>query len=203
MLKRSRLLWVAVAVVAASVGAWLARHVDSTGPSLASGTWLPAPRPLEDFTLMGTDGKPFTRRDLAGAPSLVFFGFTHCPDICPTTLSLMAKVKRSATLTSLRLAFFSIDPARDTPAATGAYVHAFDPSFIGVTGTPESMAPVAADFGVAYERIELPGGDYTMDHSAVIFLLDSHARRAAIFTAPFDAAKLAQDVRAAAPRLMD
>ena len=203
MLKRIGWLWVVVALMAAGAGAWLARHVDRTGPALASGTWLPDPRPLKDFALVSSEGRPFTRRDLEGAPTLVFFGFTRCPDICPTTLALMARVKREASLPALRLAFFSIDPERDTPEATAAYVHAFDPAFVGVTGTPETIAPVAADFGVAYQRIEMPGGDYTMDHSAVIFLLDSHARRVAIFTAPFDAAKLAQDLKTAAPDLAD
>jgi protein SCO1/2 len=81
------------------------------------------------------------------------------------------------------------------------YVHAFDPDFIGVTGDPPSIEKVAANFGVAASRVELAGGDYTMDHSAVLFLLDAHGEIVAVFTPPFDSQRLAKDVLVAAPRL--
>ena len=96
--------------------------------------------------------------------------------------------------------FVSIDPERDTPAAVGLYAHAFDPSFEGVTGKPEEIRAVARNFAVAVNRVELPGGDYTMDHSAVVFLVDAEGI-VAIFTPPFEAPALAADLRRAAPHL--
>jgi len=95
----------------------------------------------------------------------------------------------------------SIDPQRDTPPVLSRYVHAFDPQFIGLTGDTAAVGKVAADFGVAVQRVPLPGGDYTMDHSATVFLLDAHAREVAVFTPPFDAKQIAQDLRTAAPDL--
>jgi protein SCO1/2 len=198
---RTRLLLAAAALGAALAGYWMARQLDRAGPQLASGTWLPRPKPLSDFRLTDTSGRAFTRRDLGGGPTLVFFGFTHCPDVCPTTLMKLAQVRKRAGLKGLRVLFVSVDPQRDTPPVLGMYVHAFDPAFLGLSGDPQSIARLAANFGVAVNRVELPGGDYTMDHSAVLFLLDARARIAAIFTPPFEVAALAADLRRAAPYL--
>ena len=189
------------ALGAALAGYWMAQQLDRASPQLASGTWLPQPKPLADFRLIDTTGRAFTRRDLGGGPTLVFFGFTHCPDVCPTTLLKLAQVRKRAGLKGLRVLFVSVDPQRDTPAVLGTYVHAFDPAFLGLSGDPQSILAVAANFGVAVNRVELPAGDYTMDHSAVLFLLDAGARIAAIFTPPFEVAALAADLRRAAPYL--
>ena len=198
---RARLLLATAALGAALAGYWMAQQLDRAGPQLASGTWLPRPKPLSDFRLTDTTGRAFTRRDLGGGPTLVFFGFTHCPDVCPTTLMKLAQVRKLAGLKGLRVLFVSVDPQRDTPPLLGMYVHAFDPAFLGLSGEPGSIRTVAADFGVAVNRVELPGGDYTMDHSAVVFLLDARARIAAIFTPPFEVAALTADLRRAAPYL--
>ena len=198
---RARLLLATAALGAALAGYWMAQQLDRASPQLASGTWLPRPKPLSDFRLTDTGGRAFTRRDLGGGPTLVFFGFTHCPDVCPTTLMKLAQVRKRAGLEGLRVLFVSVDPQRDTPPVLGMYVHAFDPAFLGLSGDPQSIGRVAANFGVAVNRVELPGGDYTMDHSAVLFLLDARARIAAIFTPPFEVAALAADLRRAAPYL--
>jgi protein SCO1/2 len=198
---RTTLGFAAAAVVAAVAGFWVASQLDRGSPRLASGTWLPQPRRVADFHLLDIYGQPFTRDSLKGAPTLVFFGFTHCPDVCPTTLLKLAQVRRLAGLPKLRVLFVSIDPQRDTPQAVALYVHAFDPDFAGATGDPAAVAALAQQFGVAVSRVELPGGDYTMDHSAVVFLLDDAARIAAIFTPPFEAAPMAADLKAAAPWL--
>ena len=197
----TRLLLAAAALCAALGGFWVAQQLDRGSPHLASGTWLPRPRAVADFTLADTSGRAFTRRDLDGAPTLVFFGFTHCPDVCPSTLMLLAQARKSAAVPGLRVLFVSVDPQRDTPPVLGMYVHAFDPAFEGLTGTPQAIAALAASFGVAVNRVELPGGDYTMDHSAVVFALDSGAQLRALFTPPFDAATLSADLRTAAPYL--
>ncbi|HYM26849.1 MAG TPA: SCO family protein [Steroidobacteraceae bacterium] len=198
---RARLLVALAALGAALGGFWLATQLDRGAPQLASGTWLPRPRAVQDFSLTDERGRAFTRADLAGTPTLVFFGFTHCPDVCPTTLVKLAQVKKSAPLAALHVLFVSVDPQRDTPPVLAQYVHAFDPSFRGLTGDPQALARLARDFGVAFSRVELPGGDYTMDHSAVVFLLDSGAHLVAIFTPPFDSAALRADLQRAAPAL--
>jgi protein SCO1/2 len=146
-------------------------------------------------------GARVTQADFAGAPAVIYFGFTHCPDVCPTTLAKLAQVKKIGALPGLRVLLISIDPQRDTPPVLSQYVHAFDPQFIGLTGDTAAIDKVAADFGVAVQRVDLPGGDYTMDHSATVFLLDNHAREVAVFTPPFDAKQIAQDLRTAAPDL--
>ena len=103
--------------------------------------------------------------------------------------------------TRLRVLFISVDPERDTPPLLGQYLHAFDPQFQGLTGDAKTIARLAANFGVAVNRVELPGGDYTMDHSAVVFVLDDAAHIVAIFTPPFDVAALGADLARAAPWL--
>jgi protein SCO1 len=198
---RLRWLLIPAAACAALAGFWLAQQLDRGAPALASGTWLPVAKPVAQFHLTDNTGQPYTRAQLAGAPTLVYFGFTRCPDVCPTTLIKIAQARRAAALSALRVLFVTVDPQRDTPPVLGLYVHAFDPTFQGVTGEPQEIRRVAANFGVAVNRVDLPGGDYTMDHSAVIFLLDSAARIVAIFTPPFEVGALAADLKRAAPFL--
>src|ERR1700739_1458090 len=198
---RTGSLFAAPALAAALGGYWLAQQLDRATPRLTSGTWLPQPRVVRDFALTDSTGRAFTRASLGGAPSLVYFGFTHCPDVCPATLRKLAQVRKAAALPALRVLLVSVDPQRDTAALLGTYVQAFDPEFLGLTGDPQAIARMAADFAVAVNRVELPGGDYTMDHSAVVFLLDASARIVAVFTPPFEVSPLAADLRRAAPRL--
>jgi len=201
----NRMSWLAAAVLAlcaALAGFWLASKLDRSGPELASGTWLPQGRTLSDFHLMDDAGRPFAFSGLEGHPTLVFFGFTHCPDVCPATLLELAQVKKMSVLPALRVVLVTVDPPRDTPALLSNYVHAFDPTFIGLTGDQGEIKKMAAEFGVAVARVDLPGGDYTMDHSAVVFLLDDRAREVAVFTPPFDARVMSQDLRTAAPHLV-
>ena len=106
-----------------------------------------------------------------------------------------------AAIDGLRVLFISVDPQRDTPPVLGLYVHAVDPQFQGLTGDTPTIVRLAATFGVAVNRVELPGGDYTMDHSAVVFVLDDAAHIVAIFTPPFEVAALGADLARAAPRL--
>jgi protein SCO1 len=201
MTARARLLLAAAAVCAAFAGFWLAHQLDREAPQLASGTWLPRAKPVADFRLLDAAGRPFTRQDLTGNPALVFFGFTHCPDVCPGTLLKLARIRREAGVPGLRVLFVSIDPERDTPPVVGMYVHAFDAAFEGLTGDAATIRALAANFSVAVNRVELPGGDYTMDHSAVVFLLDRQARIAAIFTPPFQVQAIAADLKRAVPYL--
>jgi len=207
MSNRYWIIVAAVAVAAAGAGAYLA-HLgrNSDAPALESGTFLPAPKVLEDFSLVDTRGAPATLATLRGHPTLVFFGFTHCPDVCPTTLAILAEVQRQvipqdAKLAGLKVALISVDPERDTPAQLGSYIASFGGDLIGLTGSAPEIVNVSRSFGVASSKVDLGGGNYTMDHSATIFALDSGGRVVAVFTPPFRAAALRADVVRLAPAL--
>jgi protein SCO1/2 len=194
----TRVLMILVVGLAAITGFWLAHRLDHSAPKLTSGTWLPQPRAVGEFSLIDQNNAQFTAARLKGAPTLVYFGFTHCPDVCPVTLLELAQVVKTGVVAGLRVVFISVDPARDTPSQLAQYVHAFDPDFIGLTGTPAMLQSVTHRFGVAFLRVNLPGGDYTMDHSSTIFLLDARGRNVAVFTPPYDAKSLTADLRRAA-----
>ena len=98
------------------------------------------PKTIEGFTLTDQGGQPFSLSNLQGKASLVFFGFTHCPDVCPTTLLKLAQIKKTAAVKGLQVVFITVDPARDTTQLVGAYVHAFDPTFIGLTGGSDLLS---------------------------------------------------------------
>ena len=194
-------IWVVVVLVAASAGFWVAQRSGNSVPQLTSGTWFPQPRPVENFTLTDEAGQPFTLAQLQGQPTLVFFGFTHCPDVCPTTLAKLAQVAKAAAVPGLRVLLVTVDPARDKPEQLLQYVHAFDHQFRGATGEQAQIEHLAREFGVAIARVDLGGGEYTMDHSAAVFLLDAQARRVAVFTPPFEIAPFAADLHNVADRL--
>jgi protein SCO1/2 len=197
-LRSTRILMILVVAVAAVTGFWLAHRLDHSMPVLASGTWLPRPRDPGTFSLIDQNNAPFTAASFKGAPTLVYFGYTHCPDVCPVTLLQLAQVVKSGVVPGLRVAFISVDPARDTPAQLAQYVHAFDPDFIGLTGSATMLQTVARTFGVAFLKVDLPGGDYSMDHSSTVFLMDSRGHNVAVFNAPYDVKSLTEDLRHAA-----
>jgi protein SCO1 len=199
--KSSWFLWGLVVVLAAVAGFWVAERASNPVPQLTSGTWFPQPRPIEDFALTDENSQPFTLASLKGRPTLVFFGFTHCPDVCPTTLAKLAQIAKTASIANLSVVLVSVDPARDKPEQLQAYVHAFDAHFKGVTGDQAQIDKISREFGVAVARVELSGGDYTMDHSAAVFLLDDQARRVAVFTPPFEIQPVADDLHSVAALL--
>ena len=182
-------------MAAALAGVYVARVVSHPAvPSLESGTSLPEARPLADFSLVDTHGVATSPATLRGHPTLVFFGFTYCPDVCPTTLALLASVQKQVSLPGLKVALISVDPERDTQEQLGKYISSFGGDLIGLTGTAPEISKTTKTFGVAASRVDLPGGNYTMDHSATVFALDSDARIVAVFTPPFNAAALTRDV---------
>ena len=200
----ARLFWVLVglgALCAALAGFLLAAQVDSSRPVLASGTWLPAARPIADFTLVDSRGRSVTRTVLLGRPTLVYFGFTHCPDECPDTLAALARVRKQTAIAGLQVLFITVDPERDTPAVLASYLRHFDPTFLGLTGAPGEISRLAATLGIGISRVNLPGGGYDFDHTEAILLFDSRAREVGVFTPPFDALQLAQSLRGVAPEL--
>jgi protein SCO1 len=200
-MKSSWFLWGLVVVVAALAGFFVAQRSANPVPQLTSGTWFPQPRPIEDFALTDESGQPFTLAELKGQPTLVFFGFTHCPDVCPTTLAKLVQIAKSAQVPELHVLLVSVDPARDKPEKLLEYVRAFDPQLKGVTGEEAEIRRIAREFGVAVARVDLRGGDYTVDHSAAVFLLDDQARRVAVFTPPLEVQPVAADLRSVSDRL--
>jgi len=197
----------AIAVVAAFAGVYVARMLNQPAvPSLESGTSLPQARTLPEFSLVDMQGNAASPAVLRGHPTLVFFGFTHCPDVCPTTLALLANVQKQAAqqdpaAPAIKVALISVDPERDTPQQLGSYIASFRGDFIGLTGDASEIVKATRAFGVAAARVDLGGGNYTMDHSATVFALDSQARIVAVFTPPLSAAALARDLARLAPVL--
>lgn len=126
------------------------------------------------FTLVDHRGKPFTETDLTGRPALLFFGFTHCPDVCPTTLQAMSGwlADLGQDGDAVRAIFVTVDPGRDTPAAIAAYLGAFDQRIIGLTGTPEQVAAMLKVYRVYSKKVDMGGGDYAVDHSSAVYLMD-------------------------------
>jgi protein SCO1 len=192
----------AIAVVAALAGVYVARLLNQpVVPSLEAGTSYPQARALSAFSLVDTKGVAASPATLRGHPTLVFFGFTHCPDVCPTTLALLASVQKQSSVPDLKVALISVDPERDTPEQLGGYIASFRGDFIGLTGDASEIVKATRSFGVAAARVDLGGGNYTMDHSAAVFVLDSQARIVAVFTPPLSAAALVRDMARLAPVL--
>jgi protein SCO1 len=135
------------------------------------------------FRLLDQDGKVVSEQDFLGRPFLVFFGFTHCPDICPTTLFEMSEVLRKLgpDADRLRVLFVTVDPERDAPAVLKDYLSSFEPQVRGLTGDGAAIAAVEKAYRVYARKVPLDGGDYTMDHSAFVYLMDKQGK----FVAPF------------------
>ena len=126
------------------------------------------------FRLTSHEGKAFTDEDLKGKPFAVFFGFTHCPEVCPTTLYDLTQDLEALGKDAdrLRVAFITVDPAQDTPELMKTYLASFDPRIVGLTGTEEEIAAVAKAYKIYYRKVPTESG-YTMDHTATILLMDS------------------------------
>ena len=192
-------VWIAV-LAAVAVGAGTALYERSRDPLvLRAGTALPEPRALPDFALVDQVGRPFDRSRFEGRWSLLFTGFTHCPDVCPTTLALMAELHRRVPRDDLQWVFLSVDPERDTPDAVARYLAHFDTMLVGATGERAQMERLTAGLGLA--QVRNPGVDeaYTVDHSTAFVLIDPEARLAGYFSAPHARDALAADL-AALPR---
>ena len=203
MTGRTILLLTSIGSAALLIGVLLARLLGATSVPLETGTWLPQPRALPEFHLKDLSGADFDLNRLRGHPTLLFFGFTNCPDVCPTTLATLTQVQRTAPLPGTRVVFVTIDPERDSAANLQVYLGAFSKSFIGARGDALALAPLLNSLGAIAARQNLPDGSYTMDHSATLYLLDTRARLVAVFSPPFSAPKLTADLRrvAAAARL--
>lgn len=143
-----------------------------SGPSAPSPSAIGGP-----FSLVAQDGRTYTDADFKGEPKLVFFGYTHCPDVCPTTLFDMTQVfQKLGADTKVAGIFITIDPERDTPAVMKDYMSSFDPRIVGLSGTRAAIDPVMKEYRVYAHKVPTDGDDYIMDHSAIIYLMDKQGR---------------------------
>jgi protein SCO1/2 len=192
-----------IVIVAFALGLFLARAFlsprEAPVPTTERATILPQPRTLAPLDLVDQDGRPMPGDFLRDHWTVVFFGFTQCPDVCPTTLTTLAQMKKQlADLPAAqqpRVLLVSVDPERDTPAILKPYVTFFDPAFMGATGTLTATGQAAAAFAVPFAKVSLPGGGYTMDHGAGLFIVSPAGAIAAYSSPPFDAGVLARDFR--------
>ncbi|AYG59573.1 SCO family protein [Rhizobium jaguaris] len=168
-------VWIAVVIVAGLLG-WLSFGITRS-PDVASAGPYGVP-----FTLVAQNGQPISDQALRGKPAALFFGYTHCPDVCPTTLfelnGWMQKVDPDGT--KLNAYFVTVDPERDTPAIMNQYVSNVSSRITGISGDPDKVMDMVKGFRVYAKKVPLdekdPNGDYTMDHTASVFLLDSAGR---------------------------
>ena len=160
--------------------------VQSSGTALVGGP----------FSLVGADGKAVTDADFRGRYMLVFFGFTHCPDICPAELQVIAQTLDKLDDKGKKVVpvFITLDPERDTPQAMADYVKSFGPNFVGLTGSPEAIAAAAKAYRVAFAKVEdkESAGDYSVDHSALVYLMDPEGKYVTHFSYGTGADELAE-----------
>ncbi|MEO7787279.1 MAG: SCO family protein [Sphingomicrobium sp.] len=179
-MRRLRLfLWVVVGLAAvAALGVYAFRSPPAPAPTTSGAGVADLGGP---FTLTGSDGQPFSSSRLAGRPFVIFFGFTHCPDVCPTTLARMARLRKALGKgdEAFAIVFVSVDPERDKPADMARYGGLFGTPVIGLTGSPAAIDRVKQEYGIYSKKVAQPGGDYSVDHTATVLLFD----RAGRFTA--------------------
>ncbi|HJT98782.1 MAG TPA: SCO family protein [Rhodanobacteraceae bacterium] len=192
-----------VAAIAAAIGLWFgSRMFAPSQPKLAAAVMYPAPRELPDFALRRADGATLSKADWNGRWTVAFFGYTNCPDVCPTTLAtfkqVFAKLKATGAAGRFRFDFISVDPERDTPEQLAKYVGYFDRDFVAATGSDEELTRLTRALGLVYSREKTANGDYTVDHSASAVLIDPSGREVGLFRPPFDANAIAGDLAALA-----
>ncbi|MBI3773969.1 MAG: SCO family protein [Gammaproteobacteria bacterium] len=178
---------------------WFAPRDEHAG----AGERVQPPRALADFQLLDGDNQAFTRAQLQGRWSLVFFGYTHCPDVCPVTMSELAKAytllqhAEDAAARKAQVVFISVDPARDNPALLKSFARYFDERFIAATGTLEQLTALTDSIGARHRRLTEQGAEYRVEHSSDVWLIDPQARLYAKFPAPQQAQELARSVKIA------
>lgn len=195
-----------VAALAAGLGLWAAQrwlgHGDAAQPPLQAVRLFDQPRTLPPFSLRQSDGTPLVPGELKGHWTLVFLGFTHCPDVCPTTLADLAQAQKQwAALpepTRPRVLFVSVDPDRDTPDRTGEYAHGFHRDTLAATGDIPSLEAFARSLSMVFMKVPAPAGapadQYSVDHSASIAVLDPQARMAGVILPPLQPRAIARDL---------
>ncbi len=187
-----------VAIIAIVTGTWMSWRVMVPPPSPQTATLLPAPAALAEFSLLDQDGELFSRDSFKGSWNLVFFGFTNCPDVCPLTLQVLASARNQMLKDGLetppRIVLVSVDPERDTPAIIGQYVAHFGDGILGVTGDLEEIRKLTDGLGIYFGKSGIDGDNYSVDHSAVVIVVNPEGQFHALFGAPHAAENFAHDM---------
>jgi protein SCO1/2 len=172
---------------ALAVGIFAAAKLNQL-TELRSALIIPEPIELPNFSLLDHTNKPVTADTFRGQWDLVFFGFTNCPDICPTTLQTLASIKRelenTGSETTPRIVLVSVDPERDTPAVLGQYVNYFGQGNLAVTGQIDEIVKLTAVLGIYFKKTVVDGDNYSVDHSAAVLLINPDGEFSALFSAP-------------------
>lgn len=157
---------------------------------------LDPPRDVADFELLDQHGRPFTAEDLRGRWTVLFAGFTHCPDICPTTLGLMKSVesRMADSRRPIQFVFVSTDPERDTPSRLREYIGLFNADWTALSGPFDQLDRLLNSLQLAYVKVPLGNGDYTIDHSTALVLIDPAASMVGFYPAPHEPAELLADL---------
>jgi protein SCO1/2 len=197
-----QLPWIIVLVAAAtSLGLWLGLRPPAAPeqPAFAAFSAYPQARSLSPFALDGADGTPVDAQRLSGKHQLVFFGFTHCPDVCPTALAVMREIDRGLSAAKLDgrvgFLFVSVDPERDDLKTLGQYAGYFSPNILAATADHDRLGALTREMGVLYVKEQTDSPDYNVDHSAAVFLLDAQGRLIGRFSPPLDPAKMLADLQ--------
>lgn len=192
-----KLPWIFVGLAALSAGLIAALLIRPQPLVLVSATALQTPRPVADFKLVNEQGQPADLGSLRGQWTLLFAGFTYCPDVCPTTLNLLNRVVEPLGAEApLRVLLLSVDPDRDTPERLNKYLAQFNPRFSGLTGSEASIEQLQRGLGLLSVKVAGTGKDsYTVDHSSSLVLLNPQAEIVAYISPPFDATAITGDLR--------
>ncbi len=194
----SRAAWLLVGVAAAISGILASAMLFvPDAPVMKSATLLKAPRPITEFSLVDQDGLPAGTENFKGHWTVLFAGFTHCPNICPATLSVLAQTVGQLEAANMpRVVLLSVDPERDTPQRLKSYLAQFHPDFTGLTGDEQKIAALRSNLSLIAEKS--PGvtpESYTVDHSAALVLINPRGQVAGYISPPFEPAVLADDLR--------
>lgn len=189
---RTTALIVGLIAFGAGIGAFTARYYPPAPTARIEGLMWPNPKQLGPFAAVDQDGRPFTLDRLLGKWSFLFFGYTHCPDVCPVTLSVLSQFERRLAEDKVdapaQMVFVSVDPQRDTTVRVRDYVRYFSPGMIGVSGTEAEIQSLTSQIGIAILHYDPdPQGNYLVDHSASVFLIDTKGRLLLVFPAPQNA----------------
>jgi protein SCO1/2 len=187
-----------VAVVAIATGAWLSYQVMSPPAVPQTATILPAPSAVPEFSLLDHQGNAIGRDIFAGHWSLVFFGFTHCPDICPLTLQVLTDARNQLANAGAdelpQIVLVSVDPERDTPELLGQYVGYFGDDNLGITGDLAEIRKLTRGLGIYFEKTAVDEKSYSVDHSAVVLVINPRGEFHALFSAPHVAENFVNDM---------
>lgn len=198
---------IAFAVISLLLGMWVNHNqggINQPVFDIENGTVFPIPRDITPFNLVNAEQKPFTNNDLNGHWSILFFGFTQCPQLCPTTLAILndtyQQLEKKKNVKLPQIVFISVDPERDTPPVIQKYIASFNKNFVGATGSQDEIKKLTATLNVLYMKVQKPNTNdpmsYQIDHSGTLLLVNPEGKLLALFSSPHTAEILANNIAA-------